>query len=108
MGIGVEVVKKLMVQGYYVMVFDIFEFLENVVCWIKMDLNDLSLIVIVLIMVEGFYDVLINNVGLLFWEGLEEVIFGVNFFGFCSFLEGFLDKFSEGVFIVNVVLCVGV
>lgn len=100
-GIGAEVAAKLKAQGHHVTAFDISEPSTDVDVWIKTDLNDAASIAAALETAEGPYDALLNNAGLPPREGLEEIILSVNFIGFRAFMEGMLDKLSEGAAIVN-------
>ena len=99
-GIGAEVAAKLKARGDHVTAFDIAE-PAGVDHWIKVDLSDPKSIATALSQAEGPFDALINNAGLPPREGLAELVLQVNFFGLRSFMEGMLDKLSQGAAIVN-------
>jgi NAD(P)-dependent dehydrogenase (short-subunit alcohol dehydrogenase family) len=99
-GIGAEVAAKLKARGDHVTAFDINE-PAHADTWIKTDLSDPASIKAALAQAEGPFDALINNAGLPPREGLAELVLQVNFFGLRRFMDGMLDKLSEGASIVN-------
>lgn len=100
-GIGAAVVRKMIDLGYTVTCFDIAK-PEGVEHWIHTDLGDETSITQALAGAEGPFDALINNAGLPPREGMAEKVLQVNWFGFRQFLDGMLDKLSDGAAIVNV------
>ena len=101
-GIGAQVAKKMFDLGHDVTSFDISDPGANVACWIKTDLSDPLSISEALSAADGPFDALINNAGLPPKDGLANTILSVNFVGFRRFLNGMLDKLSDGAAIVNV------
>lgn len=99
-GIGAEVAKKLLAAGSTVTVFDIAEPL-NATNWIKTDMSDADAIAGAISKSESQFDALINNAGLPPKDGMAERVLQVNWFGLTQFLEGMLNKLSEGAAIVN-------
>ena len=100
-GIGAAVLNKLTVAGDDVTCFDIAE-PEGATRWVQTDLSSPASIAQVLGQVDGPFDVLINNAGLPPRDGLAEKVLLVNWFGLRQFLDGMLNKMSEGAAIVNV------
>lgn len=101
-GIGAQVAQKLTAAGHEVTAFDIAQPSDHIARYVKLDLSDPSSIDAALAAAEGPYDVLINNAGLPPKEGLAELVLAVNYTGFKMFLDGMLDKLSDGASIVNV------
>lgn len=99
-GIGAAVVALMKANGHEVTSFDIAE-PTNVDQWVETDLSDPASIEAAIAAVEGPFDALINNAGLPPREGLTEKILAVNWFGLNQFLDGMLDKLSNGAAIVN-------
>lgn len=99
-GIGAEVAAKLKARSDHVTAFDIHE-PPMADTWIKTDLSDPASIKAALAQADGPFDALINNAGLPPREGLAARVLQVNFFGLRSFMDGMLDKLSEGASIVN-------
>ena len=100
-GIGAAVLKKLTATGGDVTCFDIAE-PEGATRWVQTDLSSPASIAQALDQVDGPFDVLINNAGLPPRDGLAEKVLLVNWFGLRQFLDGMLNKMSEGAAIVNV------
>ena len=100
-GIGAAVASKMQALGHSVTSFDIAE-PQGVAQWIKTDLSDEASITRALAQAAGPFDALINNAGLPPREGMAERVLQVNWFGFSQFLDGMLDKLTEGAAIVNV------
>lgn len=100
-GIGAAVAARFQADGHHVTAFDIAEPKAHVDQWIPTDLSDLAAIPAAIARADGPFDALINNAGLPPRPGLEETILRVNFFGFRAFLDGMLEKLSDGAAIVN-------
>ena len=100
-GIGAEVAVRLTRLGHNVTVFDIAEPASSCEAWIQTDMGDPNSIKAALASASGPYDALINNVGLPPRDGLEHAILHINYFGLMTFLNGMLDKLSDGASIVN-------
>lgn len=100
-GIGNEVAARLTQEGHEVHAFDIKQPKVDVERWIETDLSDSKSVLAAIASAKGPYHALINNAGLPPREGLEEKILQVNFFGLRTFLNGMLDKLTEGASIVN-------
>lgn len=100
-GIGHEVAVRLTGEGHSVHAFDIKKPTANVERWIEIDLGNNASIQAAIEASDEPYDALINNAGLPPREGLEEKVLQVNFFGLRTFLNGMLDKLTDGAAIVN-------
>lgn len=100
-GIGAETVSRLVERGDHVTAFDIAE-PKGAQLWVKTDLSDPASIEAAIARADGPYDALINNAGLPPREKAEEMVLKVNYFGLKAFLDGMLNKLSEGASIVNV------
>ena len=100
-GIGAATAARLINAGHEVTSFDITDPHLGDHRWIKTDLADPGSIAAAISAAEGPFDALINNAGLPPRPGLEDLVLRVNYFGLTRFLDGTLDKLSDGASIVN-------
>jgi len=99
-GIGAAVVARMTSEGHWITSFDVAK-PDGVDEWIETDLSDGAAVDRAIAAAKGPFDALINNAGLPPREGMAEMVLRVNWFGLLRFLDGMLDKLSDGAAIVN-------